>query len=245
MAKASIPAPRELRGAGTPRDVGVQQEVQDKIEYAKSLHAGALERMSEWEKLYKGEYDTPKDIADASLHAYKPMRPRAIVHKMLALLSLRAKMKNQVVPKKDTQEEEAICTRLERYLDGYQWRIQSEKNEAVFRHAVQWGLLRGKTALIAQYVPRFVDSEYFPIRSIAPDPMTVFEVPGENGVMYFVRESKRYAMELKKEIDKASEWNKAGKDVWTKPIKFSDKKKTDAVKLTEYYDGEYYAVLID
>ncbi len=227
----------------------VEQELQAKIEFAKGLHKTATEWMKEWEQLYKGEFATPQDQANPDIHAYKPARPRAIVAKMLALLSLRAKMQNQVVPKKDTQEEEAICTRLEHYLQGYQWRIQMEKNQPVFRHAVQWGLLRGKAVLLAQYVPRFVDSEFFPIRTVVPDPATVFEVPGENGIMYFVRESERYALELGRELDKRAaregDLPDTSKPQWKKPAGLADKTPTDKCKVTEYWDGEYYAVLID
>ncbi len=240
----------------------VELQVSEKVEFAKGLHKNAIAAMKEWEQLYKGEYTVPKDEADTKIHAYKPARPRAIIAKMLALLSLRAKMQNQVVPKKDTQEEEAVCTRLEQYLEGYQWRIQTEKNQPVFRQAVQWGLLRGKVVLIAQYVPRFVGSEFFPIRTVAPDPATVFEVPGENGVMYFVRESERYALELARELDRKIEWE-GGEDTentlavqgnrdkgrkrarWSRPAKLIDKKPTDKCTVTEYWDGEYYSVLVD
>ncbi len=241
---------------------GIEQELADKIAYAKRIHAKAHDAMADWEQLYKGEYETPKDVADSEITAYKPSKTRAIVAKMLALLNLRAKTVTQVVPRRDTQAEDQVCTRLERYLEGYQWRIQSEKKAPIFRHAVQWGLLRGKTVLLAQYVPRFVGTEFFPIRSIAPDPKTIFEVPGENGIMYFVRESTRYAMELRREIGKRMAFestvdsrqstdkskNKGverGVGRWQMPSWLADKKGIDPVKVTEYFDGEYYAVLMD
>ncbi len=228
----------------------VKQELDDRIAFAKQLHSKAVTGMGDVETLFKGEYDLPKDVADNTIHPYRPARPRAIVAKMLALLSVRAKMQNQVVPKREGQAEETLCTRLEEYLTGYQWRIQTEKNQPVFRHAVQWGLLRGKVVLVAQYVPRFVDSDYFPIRTLAPDPKTVWEVPGENGVMYFVRESSRYVLELSRELDKKIAWEEGGGAAgetgrWTRPSTFGVKKGTDECTVVEYWDGEYYAVQID
>ena len=117
-----------------PDSSSTEQELNDKIAYAKQLHATAVANMDEAEQVYKGEYATSKDQppSETQVSAYKPSRPRAIVAKMLALLSVRAKMQNQVPPRKDTQQEEAICTKLEQFLEGYQATVTAIRaNEAV------------------------------------------------------------------------------------------------------------------
>ncbi len=227
---------------------GIVQELQDKIDYAKALHVEETKRMAEWEQLYKGEYLLPKDIADTDATLYKSAKPRAIVHKALSMLKLRAREQIQVLPRSDATSEEALCTRLEQYLEGYQMMQRRQTSRSAFRDNVEWGLLRGKAVLIAQYIPRFVGTEFFPLRTVAPDPLTVFEVEGEGGIMYYVRETERYVMELSREIQKRIDWDEyTGEDSsrWRMPGKMGEKKSTAKVKLVEYMDGEYYAALVD
>jgi len=224
------------------------EDIRDRMAYARDLHESAVSAMGDWEKLYKAEYTVPKkigDIEDATDTAtvFKPSKPRAILQKILALLSLRAQMKNQVVPLKDTNEEQRICSRLEQYLEGYQYRVQTEAARPIYRHAVQWALLRGKLVLQVQYLPSLVNSEYFPIRTVAPDPKTVYEVPSTVGMMYVVTEEMRYVWDLKRELSK-----KGGTGGWSEPAWIRDGKDlrdTDQVALKTYWDVETTSVLVD
>jgi hypothetical protein len=135
-----------------------QQELIDKIEHARSLHKKAILWMQDWEKLYKNEFHVPADFFDqpldvdtarnsSSLLLYKPSKAYSIVRKTLSLLSVRAEMATQVVPKNDSESEEKACTLLEQYLEGYVHRVQDEARRPLFRHAVLWALLRGKAAI--------------------------------------------------------------------------------------------------
>lgn len=226
------------------------QDVQNKVEYARNLHTNARELMTQWETLYKAEYSVRTDIADRepvsdTATVYKPAKARAIIQKFLALLAPEAAIPAQVLPQAETTSEERTCTNLENYLEGYQERQQYEARRMLYRHALQWALLRGKMVLQTAWRPALIkaDGTYdnFPIRTIVPDPMTVYEVPGDTGLMYAVIESTRYAWEVRRDLVRRQQQDA----VWTIPTKLSEEKDTDPVKVCEFVDGVNYSVLVD
>lgn len=101
--------------------------------------------------------------------------------------------------------------------------------------------------LQVQYAPSLLDSEYFPIRTIVPDPMTVFEMPAATGLAYVATEETRCVWDIRKEIARRVE---SGREVegaaqW-KPFgegrrKYSDE---DQVLVSTYWDDKVYAVFV-
>ena len=214
-----------------------EDEIKDRIDYAKKLHAPAVKMMDEVEELFKGEYINEQELKDAGLEAVKPVRPQAILRKILAMLAVRADLNSEVMPKKIAQQEEKTCTKLERWLDGYQKTMQWEVRRPLFRDWRFWFLLRGRGDLELRFIEENIDTDKLPIRTVMDDPKTIFPVWGRDGLGYYAKVFKVPAWELMEEFRK-------GYEAW-KTVDLSSKKFDEEVEVKEYWDEDWHAAYVD
>jgi len=213
--------------------------VLDQHEHSSGLFSDYLEKCYEVEKVFKAEWNIPKDKADkdyiSSPDVIKPARPRAVVDKFLTMLAVRSSISMRVMPKKVGEEEERKCSLIENWLQGYQWQYQLETKKRVWRDFVYWSILRGRGCIETRYDPSYLNTDYLPIRTLVPDPMTVFPVWGENGIGWYTKQYSRYKWDILSEL---SEKEANLPDL-------SDVDDNDMVKVVEYWNKEWCALLVN
>lgn len=235
-----------------------EKEIHDLIDFAVNYHKTSVSFMEEVETLFKSEYYLESDIEDqkrwtkepvrrrsrrvagakSQVEIVKPVRARSIISKFTALLAVRAGMNIKVRPKTTTLSEEEACTTLERWLAAYMKESERIRHRPVYRHSIQWFLLRGRGPLQIKLKPVFEKGQ-LPLLPYAPDPKTVFPVYGETGLMYVAREYTRYAWDLQKEFEKLEQARNKEALVWKAPD-LSGFKPMDRVKVREYEDEDWH-----
>ena len=116
--------------------------------FAKGQYGEALRFSAEVEKLWKADFDVPRDTSDSLTSSKpritRPARARAILEKFLTLLQIRANQQIQVVPKSTGEAEQRACEKLEQWLVGYQRCLNMEMKKNVYRDFVYFFLLRAR-----------------------------------------------------------------------------------------------------
>jgi hypothetical protein len=226
-----------------------------KHEFAVRQYAKAATLAEEVEELFKADYDIPRDQADTATAAAprvtRPARARAILDKHLTLLSVRATHKRIVVPRDTSHDELEACAKIERWMSGYERQHQWETKKNVWRHFVYWYLLRGRGVLETRYDPTMLKAKRLPIRTYAPDPLTVFPVYGTHGLGYYTKETYVPVWEMRADIErhgagaKKNRWNQL--ELIDKSATGPDRAKhdNDTVCLVEYWDDDYCCATVD
>jgi len=211
--------------------------------FASDQYADAIALSEEVEGLFKNNYGIPNDGDSTHANApsiNKPAKARAILDKFLTLLSVRAAHKLSVIPKDNGPEEQAACSKIERWLSGYQRAYQMETKRNPWRDAAWWYLFRGRGCLETRVDTSLVNTERQFIRTLAPDPNTVFPVWGENGIGYYTKSYSRYAWDIAKETDRRKGGKKKNK--W-QSVELPDDE-NEQVTIVEFWDDEYCGAVV-
>ena len=207
--------------------------------FAKGQYGEALRFSAEVEKLWKADFDVPRDTSDSMTSSKpritRPARARAILEKFLTLLQIRANQQIQVVPKSTGEAEQRACEKLEQWLVGYQRCLGMEMKKNVYRDFVYFFLLRGRGCIETRFDVKAIGGDYMPIRTMAHDPNQIYSVWGESGIGWYTKEYTRFAWDIKKELE-----NKNKTHNITLP---SDPNKR--VLVVEYWDSNWNALLVD
>ena len=207
--------------------------------FAKGQYGEALRFSAEVEKLWKADFDVPRDTSDSMTSSKpritRPARARAILEKFLTLLQIRANQQIQVVPKSTGEGEQRACEKLEQWLTGYQRALNMEMKKNVYRDFVYFFLLRGRGCIETRFDVKAIGGEYMPIRTMAHDPNQIYSVWGESGIGWYTKEYTRFAWDIREELE-----NK-GK---TRNIKLPDDP-NKRVLVVEYWDSNWNALVVD
>ena len=207
--------------------------------FAKGQYGEALRFSAEVEKLWKADFDVPRDTSDSLTSSKpritRPARARAILEKFLTLLQIRASQEIHVVPKSTGETEQRSCEKLEQWLKGYQRILGMEMKKNVYRDFVYFFLLRGRGCIETRFDVKAIGGEYMPIRTMAHDPNQIYSVWGESGIGWYTKEYTRYCWDIKEELE-----NK-GK---TRNIKLPDDP-NKRVLVVEYWDSNWNALVVD
>lgn len=218
-----------------------EQQVRDRIGYAKRLHADAQGQYELVKLLLTNDYDIPAEIEDLGIDIFQPAKPKALVAKALSILASRAKETVEVLPLTGVGKEHEACTKLEKYAQGVMKRGAEGRRLDPYLAWVMWYLVRGKGVLEWRFFPQYVDGPRFPIRPIAPNANTISEVSGDQGIIYYAKSYKRMKLDLLTELERL---HKGGKTAWQLPDlgSYDD---TQFVNVEEYWDDEYKALLVE
>ena len=207
--------------------------------FAKGQYGEALRFSAEVEKLWKADFDVPRDTSDSLTSSKpritRPARARAILEKFLTLLQIRASQEIHVVPKSTGETEQRSCEKLEQWLKGYQRILGMEMKKNVYRDFVYFFLLRGRGCIETRFDVKAIGGDYMPIRTMAHDPNQIYSVWGESGIGWYTKEYTRYCWDIKEELE-----NK-GK---TRNIKLPDDP-NKRVLVVEYWDSNWNALVVD
>jgi len=207
--------------------------------FAKGQYGEALRFSAEVEKLWKADFDVPRDTSDSLTSSKpritRPARARAILEKFLTLLQIRASQEIHVVPKSTGETEQRSCEKLEQWLKGYQRILGMEMKKNVYRDFVYFFLLRGRGCIETRFDVKAIGGDYMPIRTMAHDPNQIYSVWGESGIGWYTKEYTRYCWDIKEELE-----NK-GK---TRNIKLPDDP-NKRVMVVEYWDSNWNALVVD
>ncbi len=207
--------------------------------FAKGQYGEALRFSAEVEKLWKADYEIPRDTSDNNTNSKpritRPARARAILEKFLTLLQIRANQQIQVVPKSTGEQEQRSCEKLEQWLVGYQRCLSMEMKKNVYRDFVYFFLLRGRGCIETRFDVKAVGGDYMPIRTMAHDPNQIYSVWGESGIGWYTKEYTRHCWDIKQELENK---NKLG------DIKLPDDANKRVVVI-EYWDSNWNALLVD
>ena len=207
--------------------------------FAKGQYGEALRFSAEVEKLWKADFDVPRDTSDSMTSSKpritRPARARAILEKFLTLLQIRASQEIHVVPKSTGETEQRSCEKLEQWLKGYQRILGMEMKKNVYRDFVYFFLLRGRGCIETRFDVKAIGGDYMPIRTMAHDPNQIYSVWGESGIGWYTKEYTRYCWDIKEELE-----NK-GK---TRNITLPDDPNKRVVVI-EYWDSNWNALVVD
>ena len=207
--------------------------------FAKGQYGEALRFSAEVEKLWKADFDVPRDTSDSMTSSKpritRPARARAILEKFLTLLQIRANQQIQVVPKSTGEAEQRACEKLEQWLVGYQRCLGMEMKKNVYRDFVYFFLLRGRGCIETRFDVKAIGGDYMPIRTMAHDPNQIYSVWGESGIGWYTKEYTRFAWDIKKELENKNK---------THNITLPDDP-NKRVLVVEYWDSNWNALLVD
>ena len=207
--------------------------------FAKGQYGEALRFSAEVEKLWKADFDIPRDTSDSMTSSKpritRPARARAILEKFLTLLQIRANQQIQVVPKSTGEGEQRACEKLEQWLVGYQRCLGMEMKKNVYRDFVYFFLLRGRGCIETRFDVKAIGGDYMPIRTMAHDPNQIYSVWGESGIGWYTKEYTRFAWDIKKELENKEK---------TRSITLPDDPNKRVV-VVEYWDSNWNALLVD
>lgn len=221
-----------------------EEEIKGRITFASDLYSTARNQMDEDEKLFTGQWVLEDEVKDLEIETPIPPRPMAIVFKFLSRLAVRAEMGIQLVPKVLSDKEEEICTKLERWLEGYKFRAEYEAEDPIYRYFVTWFLVRGRGCLELRLRDEYAESdEHLVIEPVVDDPYKICPVYGSKGIMYYAKEYKRYVWDLRSELEGRAERSK--EFTWTIPDALRTKGDTTTCQVQEYWDRDWHAALID
>lgn len=209
---------------------------------ASGLYTGAITRSKEVEKLFKSEWavaDQGDHATSSGPHVIKPAKPRAILDKYLTLLSIRASHTMNVIAKDNSPEEQEKCSKIERWMNGYQRAWQMETQHNPWRADTYWALLRGRGCLETRFDASRLGSEKQVIRTIADDPNTIFSVWGRDGIGWYTKEYTRWSWDLKNEIDRRRGGRK--KSRWAN---VTLPEANCEVRCIEYWNDEYCGAVV-
>ena len=222
------------------------QYVLDQHAFASEQYTEANRMADEVEKLYKAEWEIPKD-ADNKRHAAspdirKPARARAIVEKFLSMLSLRSTQTIQVVPRSLDEKELEAASKQERWAHGYQLGYMLETKRNPWRDAPYWFFLRGRGYLERRFDASYLGTGKLPLRTLADDPRNIFPVKGHDGIEWYTKSYERSARSLKAEIKRRSGGTRAER--WKRVSDLSDVDDNEDVEIVEYWDDTYCAAVL-
>ena len=207
--------------------------------YAKGQYTEAIRFSAEVERLWKADYNVPRDMSDANTtskpHIARPARARAILEKFLTLLQIRANQSIQVVPKNTGEGEQRACEKLEQWLTGYQRALNMEMKKNVYRDFVYFYLLRGRGCIETRFDVKAVGGDRMPIRTLAHDPNQIYSVWGESGIGWYTKEYTRHCWDIRKELENK---NKLGSITLPEDA-------NKRVTVIEYWDSNWNALLVD
>jgi hypothetical protein len=207
--------------------------------FSKGQYGEALRFSAEVEKLWKADFDVPRDTSDSMTSSKpritRPARARAILEKFLTLLQIRANQQIHVVPKNTGESEQRACEKLEQWLNGYQRCLGIEMKKNVYRDFVYFFLLRGRGCIETRFDTKAIGGEYMPIRTMAHDPNQIYSVWGESGIGWYTKEYTRHCWDIRQELENKK---KLGN------IKLPDDANKRVVVI-EYWDSNWNALLVD
>ena len=207
--------------------------------FAKGQYGEALRFSAEVEKLWKADFDVPRDTSDSLTSSKpritRPARARAILEKFLTLLQIRASQEIHVVPKSTGETEQRSCEKLEQWLKGYQRILGMEMKKNVYRDFVYFFLLRGRGCIETRFDVKAIGGDYMPIRTMAHDPNQIYSVWGESGIGWYTKEYTRFSWDIKKELENKNK---------THNITLPDDP-NKRVLVVEYWDSNWNALLVD
>jgi hypothetical protein len=190
----------------------------------------------EVEETWKAEYSVATDIADADLEIKDPSQAKSIINRMMQMIAIRSKIRHEVARYSNSQEEEAIADKLERFCGAYRNELFKRTQKDVFRRSA-WGfLMRGRVGMHTLYQPYAKDPK---IRVKMYDGLTYFPVYGDDGMEFFTRERWMYRWELAAFFQTLSDKEVESIDLpdWARldPKEFET---TELLKVIEYWDAD-------
>jgi len=214
-------------------------EVQERMRYAEELHSKAVGDLKNIKKLLTQRYEVSKQVKALGLAMYKSPSPLTLIQKALTLLTQRAITTLEVVPTKGTDEEDAACTKCEKFLQGVMERAREGRRIDPYLEWLLWFLIYGKSALELRFFSQYVDNpRIFPLRVLVPDPSTVFEVPGDYGILWYAKKYKLRKLDLDMEL--------AGmKGKYALPPKVAVAPAQTWLRVEEYWDKDVKALFVE
>lgn len=216
-----------------------REEVEDKIQFAVNLYADRNGDQDNVMEVLQAEFDIDRDIQDSKLTLVNVPTAQAIVKLFQSYLAIGLDIATQVLPHDESDEEQELCTKLEKYLAAVRAASEYDAHRAAYQNFTWWFLARGWGVFKTLFYPEYVDSYYFPIRILDRDPHNVYPLFGDTGPLYVVEKYDRYVGDLKRELDALLD-KKREKDVlvWKRPDlkEYAD---TEQVEVTEYWDEKF------
>ena len=216
--------------------VNLLGEVEEKVTFACNLYTERDGDIEDVEAVFKAEFDVDEDVKDLGLSIVNVPTGQAQVKIHKSYLSIGLDIACQVLPQDESEEEEARCTKLEKYLAAVRWESERRAQRRAYSDFVWYFLARGAGVFKTLFYPDLVGSYYFPIRITARDWRYVYPVFGDTGPLFVVEKYERYVGDLKRELH-ALWGRKRDKEatVW-KPPDFGEYLDTDKVEVVEYWD---------
>lgn len=211
------------------------EDVLDQHDFAKGLYGGAILKANEVQQLIENTYNVPSDIADSgNARVSQIVRSRAILEKFRQMLQVDT-MEFSVMPLKAGDAEHKVTSRLERAIGGIDRRIKYETKRDHDRDAAWWYIFRGQAMYEVRFKPEYKGKDKFPIRIYTPDPNTVFPVSGNDGLMWYTKETYVYGRELYGVLEKG--------DYATTWLTEKDDYKNEKYCCVEYWDDTHHAMV--
>ena len=212
--------------------------MEDKISFATNLYAERDGDQDSVLEVYKAEFTTDPDIRDSGLTLVNVPTGAAVVKMFASYLGIGLDIATQVLPFDESAKEQALCTKLERYLASVRWASEYESHRRAYSNFVWFYLTRGWGVFKTLFYPEYVDTYQFPIRILDRDPHYVYPVFGDTGPLYVVEKYDRYVGDLHRELDALWDRKKDKEAVVWKPPDFEEYVDTEEVEVTEYWDDE-------
>ena len=217
---------------------GTLADVESKISFARNLYSERDGDQLAVEQVYKASFVADRDVIDAGLTVVNIPTGQAVVKMYASYLGVGLDIGTMVLPFDESAKEQALCTKLERYLASVRWASEYESHRRAYSNFVWFYLTRGWGVFKVLFCPELVDTHHYPIRILDRDPHYVYPVFGDTGPLYVVEAYDRYVGDLRRELDAL--WDrKRNKDavIW-KPPDFGEYVDTEEVEVVEYWDTE-------
>lgn len=235
---------RKKARAGKP----TKDEILARIQIGLDLHANRDKMHNEIMDKFHGIYaNVQKDVPGSDLPLIKTPRGQAIVDVMFSLLSIGAELGTQVLPMKSGDKEQALCTKLERGLEGIQFEIEQLTGKRPFHDGTHWFLVKGQGIWKTEYHPW---AEGCPLRVVALDPQKVYPVEGDE-LLWVVEKREKWVGELRKHFKRTKGDRDGRKLSWRTPAftrtvnkQVKDLEDTERITVTEYQDPDWEALLV-
>jgi len=225
-----------------PKDAEAVNELHD---FAKGLYTAAVQRAETVEALITTGVPIPKDVADGGpVEVTQPVLAWAILNRVRQMLPM-GNPRVRVMPQKAGEKEQEICSRNERFLNGFYRQVRYLSKRDPDRDAAYWYTMRGVCRLETIFRDDWLGTKRVPVEILTDDPNWIFPVRGRGGdTLWYTKETTQYALELRRTVRDLQE---RGKPVSDAAFLFDEEKigPNDLLKVVEYRDGEYYRCVVE
>lgn len=166
-----------------------------------TLHVAAASQYGSWaaeaariESIWKGTYGKDSPVEGGGISIVRPSQGRNIMSKLERMLAVRSTLRVSCIPANDTKQEIERAEKRERALRAYLWQHRDARQSDVFRDGTFFNLHRGRGDWLVQYKP---DADNMKVRITTPDPLEVYPMWTDDGILYHTSERllNRYELE--------------------------------------------------